>query len=214
MYLWSLTATKEKIGLKHIKMGKKRKNKENPEITLSEFLRLYNSIYQGCLMYIARNFPNFDDEETRDICSDTMTKAFSKFHTYDTQKGAFTTWLYTIAFNTAIDHANEHKKQPNVTASLPSPISDEDDDFSTDIIDTDSKSPMDMIVEKEMEEKKRLQLAKLSQVEQSIIAMREEGLQFKDIALLLNMPATTARTKYRRATLKLKDLMEISDDLD
>lgn len=192
-------------------MAKKKKNQQ--EITLSEFLRLYNNIYQGCLLYIARNFPNFDDEETRDICSDTMTKAFSKFHSYDPQKGAFTTWLYTIAYNTAIDHADANKKKPNASVSLPSPDVEEEE-FAVEIIDTDCKNPMEVILEKEMEERKQLNLSKLSPLEQRIIAMREEGQQFKDIALQLGMPSTTARTKYRRATLKLKSLMEISDELD
>ena len=103
-------------------MKKENKVSKN-EITLSEFLKLYNSIYQGCLLYIARHFPQFEDEEARDICSDTMTKAFSRFQTYDASKGAFTTWLYTIAYNTAIDHANDSKRKPNATVALPNPVS-------------------------------------------------------------------------------------------
>jgi DNA-directed RNA polymerase specialized sigma24 family protein len=96
---------------------------------------------------------------------------------------------------------------------LPSPDAEEEE-FAVEIIDTDCKNPMEVILEKEMEERKQINLSKLSPLEQRIIAMREEGQQFKDIALQLGMPSTTARTKYRRATLKLKSLMEISDELD
>ena len=194
---------------------KKEKNKSEgmQEITLNEFLRLYNNIYQGCLMYIARNFPQFDDEETRDICSDMMTKAFSRFHTYDASKGAFTTWLYTIACNTAIDHANDSKKKPSATVQLPGGAGEDEDDFEVDIEDEDSKNPMDMILEKEMEEKKTRNISRLSQQEQLILSMREEGRPFKEIAERLGIPATTARTQCRRATLKLKKMMDVSDDL-
>ena len=133
----------------------KKKKKEEEAVTLSEFLRLYNSIYQGCLLYIARNFPQIDDEQTRDICSDTMTKAFSRFHTYDASKGAFTTWLYTIASNTAIDFINDSKKQPSTGTPMPLTDGDEnDDEYRIDIEDEDSKNPMDEILEKEREEKK------------------------------------------------------------
>ena len=193
----------------------RKKKNTGQEITLSEFLRLYNNIYQGCLMYIARNFPQIDDEQTRDICSDTMAKAFSRFHTYDAAKGAFTTWLYTIASNTAIDFINDSKKQPSSSASLPLPggADDEDSEFHIDIEDEDSKNPMDEILEKEMEEKKCANLAKLAPMDQKILAMREEGRPFNEIATELGIPPTTARTRLRRATIKLKHWMEISDEI-
>lgn len=183
------------------------------EITLSEFLRLYNSIYQGCLLYIARHFPQFEDEEARDICSDTMTKAFSRFHTYDPAKGAFTTWLYTIASNTAIDHANDSKRGLGTTLSLPNPVSEDDTPFNSDIVDADTKNPMDLILEKEREEKKLVCVKKLTEEEQLILSMREEGRPFNEIAQQLGIPSTTARTKSRRATHKLKKMMETSDEL-
>ena len=178
-------------------------------------MRLYNSIYQGCLLYIARNFPQIDDEQTRDICSDTMTKAFSRFHTYDASKGAFTTWLYTIASNTAIDFINDSKKQPSTGSPLPiSGGGDEnDDEYHIDIEDEDSKNPMDEILEKEREEKKQAYFAKLDKIDQIILSMREEGRPFNEIAERLGIPATTARTRCRRATLKLKKWMEISDEI-
>ncbi len=192
----------------------RKKNKEEEKITLSEFLRLYNSIYQGCLLYIARNFPQIDDEQTRDICSDTMTKAFSRFHTYDASKGAFTTWLYTIASNTAIDFINDSKKQPSTSAPLPLAGGDEnDEEYHIDIEDEDSKNPMDEILEKEREEKKQTYFAKLELIDQKILSMREEGRQFNEIAEQLGIPSTTARTRCRRATLKLKKWMEMSDEI-
>ena len=192
----------------------RKKNKEEEKITLSEFLRLYNSIYQGCLLYIARNFPQIDDEQTRDICSDTMTKAFSRFHTYDASKGAFTTWLYTIASNTAIDFINDSKKQPSTSAPLPLAGGDEnDEEYHIDIEDEDSKNPMDEILEKEREEKKQTFFAKLEPIDQKILSMREEGRQFNEIAEQLGIPSTTARTRCRRATLKLKKWMEMSDEI-
>lgn len=191
----------------------KKKNSEQ-EITLNEFLHLYNNIYQGCLMHIARYFPQFDDEQTRDICSDTMAKAFSRFHTYDATKGAFTTWLYTIANNTAIDFINDSKKQPSTSISLPLPGGDDDEDeYHIDIEDADSKNPMDEILEKEMEEKKRTNFAKLDPIDQKILAMREDGRPFNEIAEFLGIPSTTARTRSRRATLKLKKWMEMSDEI-
>ncbi len=192
----------------------KKKKKEEEAVTLSEFLRLYNSIYQGCLLYINRNFPQIDDEQARDICSDTMTKAFSRFHTYDASKGAFTTWLYTIASNTAIDFINDSKKQPSTGTPLPLTDGDEnDDEYRIDIEDEDSKNPMDEILEKEREEKKQTYFAKLEKIDQTILSMREEGRPFNEIAERLGIPAATARTRCRRATLKLKKWMEMSDEI-
>ena len=192
----------------------RKKNKEEEAVTLSEFLRLYNSIYQGCLLYINRNFPQIDDEQARDICSDTMTKAFSRFHTYDASKGAFTTWLYTIASNTAIDFINDSKKQPSTGTPLPLTGGDEnDDEYRIDIEDEDSKNPMDEILEKEREEKKQNYFAKLEKIDQTILSMREEGRPFNEIAEHLDIPAPTARTRCRRATLKLKKWMEMSDEI-
>ena len=49
-----------------------------------------------------------DAEQAADITSDIFVKAYTKFDTYDSQY-AMSTWLYTIARNTLIDHYRKQK---------------------------------------------------------------------------------------------------------
>ena len=44
-----------------------------------------------------------DEEEAKDICQEAFNKAFSSLQSYDS-KFAFSTWLFSIAYNCFVDH--------------------------------------------------------------------------------------------------------------
>ena len=180
----------------------------------ASFEEVYRTYYKGCLNFIAGSYPTLRDEEVEDICSETMMKAFRSFESFDVSKGNITTWLFKIAINTAKDHFLDQKKLPSSTMTMNS-VSDEEKEagYEPDIADPDTKSPIDMILEEEREEKKNENIEKLEGLEKEILLMRDRGDRYKDIAERLGIPETTCRTKFRRATQKLRRLMEVSDDL-
>ena len=178
------------------------------------FEEVYRTYYSGCLSFIHSTYPKLRDEEVEDICSEAMMKAFRSFKCYDSRKGTMTTWLFRIAVNTAKDYFDDKKKQPSATASILQP-GDEDNSegYESDVVDTDTKTPIEVILEEETQAKKDANIDKLNEVDKYIVLMRDTGKQYKEIAAELGLPETTCRTKFRRAIMKLRKMMEMSDEI-
>ncbi len=54
-------------------------------------------------------YKTFDSATAEDLTSSTFFKALNKINTLDLSRGNFSTWLYSIARNTVIDHYRSHK---------------------------------------------------------------------------------------------------------
>ena len=55
-----------------------------------------------------------DRQEAEDIAQDTFIKAYERIRTFDKEKGRFSTWLYRIAGNKAIDYLRRNKRKVDV----------------------------------------------------------------------------------------------------
>jgi RNA polymerase sigma-70 factor (ECF subfamily) len=56
-----------------------------------------------------------DREEAEDIAQETFIKAYEKLAEFDPEKARFSTWLYRIASNKAIDHLRRSKRKVDVS---------------------------------------------------------------------------------------------------
>ncbi|MEP7322769.1 MAG: RNA polymerase sigma factor [Saprospiraceae bacterium] len=71
------------------------------------FSRLYEDygrVLFGLLYYIVK-----DEQEAENLLQDTFVKIWKKICDYDNSKGAFFTWITSIARNTAIDYLRSRK---------------------------------------------------------------------------------------------------------
>lgn len=71
------------------------------------FSRLYEGygrVLFGLLYYIVK-----DEKEAENLLQDTFVKIWKKICDYDTEKGAFFSWVTSIARNTAIDYLRSRK---------------------------------------------------------------------------------------------------------
>lgn len=178
------------------------------------FAKVYTSCYAGCLAYIHKIYPKLTDEEVEDICSEAMMKALRSYGSYDPAKGTITTWLFKIAMNVGKDHFEAKKKQPSATMTVAAIGDDEaKDGYEPDIVDPDTKTPLEVILGEEREEKKNANIDRLPEIERNIVLMRDDGLHYREISEKLGIPEPTARTKFRRAMIKLKNMMETSDEI-
>jgi len=179
----------------------------------ASFEDVYKTYYKGCLSFILSTYPRLREEEAEDICSEAMMRAFRSFHNYDSQKGSITTWLCKIAVNAAKDHFSEQKKRPSSIMSA-GKISKEDMDDGNEpgIVDPDTKTPIEVILEEEIEDKKNKNIDRLETTERTVVLLRDQGHKYKEISEQLGIPAATCRTKFRRATQKLRKMMNASDE--
>ncbi|MBN2095895.1 RNA polymerase sigma factor [Candidatus Peregrinibacteria bacterium] len=53
---------------------------------------------------------NYDRQQAEDLLMDVVLKAYEKFHTFDPEKGAFRTWIFTLTHNHLVNFWRSNKK--------------------------------------------------------------------------------------------------------
>ena len=148
-------------------------------------------------------------EDSEDITQETFIKAWQKIQKYNRGK-SFKTWLFTIAKNTAIDKLRK-KKSINFS-SINSifdtqNIDDSDSDFESNIADTEML-PDEIFEQRESEENLKKALQNIPESQRLIIDLHiNEGLSFEEISEIIAKPMNTVKSQFRRAILKLRELL-------
>ncbi|MCX6826963.1 MAG: sigma-70 family RNA polymerase sigma factor [candidate division Zixibacteria bacterium] len=141
-----------------------------------------------------------EKEAAADLVQETFMKAFASLNTYRSEY-KFSTWLYRIAANSAIDYL---RKQRIHTLSLDSPGGGDDDRGGMEIVDL-SYHP-----EKDLEEReKRISIQdainSLPEKYRMVILYRhKEDRSYEEIAEALNIPIGTVKARIFRARELLK----------
>lgn len=137
-----------------------------------------------------------NDLLAEDLTADTFRKAWQNRTKYDHNRGAFSTWLFTIARRTAIDHFRSHK--PHLPLTSASDLADENTPDSTFYYQDD--------------------LARLSKIlqlfpkrESEIIALKYgAGCTNKEIASQMGLSETNVSTLLHRVLQKLREAWEVN----
>lgn len=153
------------------------------------YRRLLNSYKGRIFSYVYRIVKNYHDAE--DITFDTFIRGFKSLKSFDRARN-FSTWLYTIAHNLAIDFLRKKKIEYDYL--------DERYPASTDIVkEYDNKQKLDMI------DQALYQLAPIDR--EIVILFHKEEKSYEEIGEILNIPTTTIKTRLHRTRLKLRELL-------
>lgn len=135
-------------------------------------------------------------EDSRDITQDIFVKIWKNLKKFDNSR-KFKTWIYTISRNTAFDWLR--KKHDVVASSL-----DTDEIFIDSIIDT-GPLPDEIFEKKELDELVGKALLLLTPNNRSVLILKHtEELTFEEIAIILDEPMNTVKSRYRRSLHILK----------
>ena len=169
------------------------------------FTELWDTHIGSLRAYLKGAMKYLDDFYIDDICSRSFEKAFRQISSFDPSKSQFSTWLRTIAHNTALDTIDAETRARSRLVSL-----DKENDHSGAIIDVlgdEAATPLEQIVEEEDAEKLEAYIEGLPDLYRTIARMRLlDGLQYKEIAEELGMELNTVRTRIRRAKAMIEDL--------
>ena len=144
-------------------------------------------------------------EDAADVVQDSFLNAFQSLHTF---KGdaEFFTWLYRIAFNTAISLKRKKRAVASLDVSRNGEHSLEPDDPSEYV------RPGAALEKTEEETLLHDALARLSEEHRDVLVMKDiDGLKYEEIAEVMGVPIGTIRSRLHRARLELRDLLAPHD---
>jgi RNA polymerase sigma-70 factor, ECF subfamily len=155
--------------------------------------------YQARLFNAALRLVQSPDDAA-DVVQDAFLNAFQSLHTF---KGdaEFFTWLYRIAFNTAI--SLKRKKRPSISLESHAGETGHDPDDPSDFV-----KPGAALERTEDERQLNEAIARLSPEHREVLLLKDiEGMKYEEIAAVLGVPIGTIRSRLHRARLELRDLL-------
>lgn len=194
----------EKTGLKRISESElvslaRKKNQ-------SAFMELYDRNKDGLKIHLGKLISPW---EVDDICMQTFLKAFLHIDSYDQGKSEFKTWLYTIGWNTALDHLGKKKREQE---NMPTTSIDSGDASDAARITDPDKTVEESLSRQEDYEKLLHYINELGELYRDIAVDRFiNEHEYNEIAQNHNLPINTVKTRIKRAKEMLQKMMETSD---
>lgn len=138
-------------------------------------------------------------EDARDVVQDAFVHAFVKLESFQ-RTSAFYTWLYRIAFNTAI--SRRRRQRPTVS------VESHRESTGQEPLDS-AGAPEERLEKEELAAQVQAALATLSDEHRTILVLREmEGCCYESIAEMLDLPVGTVRSRLHRARLQLREQLK------
>ena len=166
-------------------MELKDKNKLEDEF-IERITASQGAIHKICNIYA------YNCEDRKDLKQEIILQLWKSYPGFQ-GKSKFSTWMYRIAFNTAITNVRKSKKHPIVEA-LSAPEQSIPDRVDVDYMDDDLNSLFRAI-------------AKLKEVEKAIVMLYLEEKSYKEIGEVVGITEKNVSVKLVRLKSKLKKLI-------
>ena len=139
-------------------------------------------------------------QDAEDVTQETFITAFRKLDQFE-RRSSFYTWLYRIAFNAAIDLQRRKKRAKNQF------VGSNNVDL-TQTADLHAESAASVVIVKETVSQVQLALSRLDEERRNIIVLRDlQGVDYAEIASMLDIPIGTVRSRLHRARIELREIM-------
>lgn len=150
---------------------------------------------------------NSSSDEIEDLVQEALTKALTHLDSYS-EEYAFSTWLYRIATNHAIDHLRRRRLSMFSISAIGADKSDDDSGKDFELADT-SWVPDEVLLASERTKLISEAIEQLPENYRRIIKLRHnDDLEYDEIARKLNLPMGTVKVHLHRARAALGKLLE------
>ena len=179
------------------------------ERTGKDFSTLYKKYYPK-LVYFTSKICN-DTQRAEDISTDSFMAAFDKIEKYEKEKAQFSTWLFTIAKNLALQDIKNEKK----TMSLDIQFDDEGTTMKDFIKEEESDNSVHELQAKKADIMKK-HIDNLKNPYKDVIEMRElKKMSYKDISDRLNLNLSTVKSQIRNGrAILVRETKKEFDQID
>lgn len=145
-------------------------------------------------------------EEAEDITQEVFVKVFNGLNKFD-QKSSFSTWLYRIATNSALDAFDKLKKHRKDTSFVSSRIDGEDAIDVLNLQESPAPGPEVSAVQAELRECIQRVLKTLDLDHRQVILLRDfEDLSYDEIADVLQAKLSAVKMRIHRARLAFQEI--------
>jgi RNA polymerase sigma-70 factor (ECF subfamily) len=168
-----------------------------------EIVRLHNRrVYNLCYRFTS------SPDTAEDLTQEVFLKVYRTLASYNVEKGAFTTWLTTLARNLLVDHFRR-SRQDRVTDSIDVGMGEEADSPSiADRLRDSAPSPDDRLASRETQKMVQRALARLSPDLREAVILRDiQDMDYKEIAAVLRVPEGTVKSRINRGRMELARLL-------
>lgn len=165
-----------------------RRVKAGETEAFEELVRLYKSQVSAIAYRIVGDY-----DDAKDITQMVFVKLYHNLRRYDPSK-RFTTWLYRIATNAAIDYVRKFKKQKFELL-----------EETWGLAESPSQSPAHQLAYRMLREHVLKAADRLSFKQRTAFVLRDvDGLDIAEVAQIMEMPQATVRWYLHRARQRLR----------
>ncbi|MBQ2897021.1 MAG: sigma-70 family RNA polymerase sigma factor [Clostridia bacterium] len=181
------------------------KAKQGDMAAFEQLVLKYQSVIYNTALKICSN-----PDDAYDISQEALLKIYNNIQYFE-GKSKFSTWIYRIVTNTALDYIKKYRKS-NVF-SLNAQMDDEGDSYIENIRD-DSPTPEEVIDSEETKKLVHQALDKLSPDHKAILVLRDiNGLSYEEIAEVLMLSTGTVKSRINRARNALYEIISKNKEL-
>jgi RNA polymerase sigma-70 factor, ECF subfamily len=153
-------------------------------------------VYGICYRFIGR------DGEAQDLTQEVFLRVFRTLKSFRAAEGAFTTWLTRLTRNLLIDNYRR-TRQDRVTDSIENQLPMLEQSIPS------SSRPEGAVVMREKGEILQGALEKLSpELRETVILRDLQEMEYREIALVLNIPEGTVKSRLNRGRAELARLLK------
>lgn len=173
--------------------------REGAEYAYRELIRRYERPVFSLIYRMVR-----DRETAEDLAQETFIKVLNAIASYRPEF-KFSSWVFKIANNTAIDHLRRRELDTLSLDGSPHATTPESVEATALQIGSDRGSPLDVLESKELGGEIEAAIKQLRPEYRSCILLRHvEGRPYEEIAEMLDLPLGTVKTYIHRARNELR----------
>ena len=175
------------------------------QLAFNELIKRHRHGVERLIRPMVRSAPS---DEVEDLVQEALTKAMLHLNSYS-EEYAFSTWLYRIATNHAIDYLRRRKLSTfSISAPPTMPGSKHEEEREFEISD-DSWVPEDVMLAGERTRLIEEAIEQLPENYKRIIRLRHnDDMEYEEIARVLKLPMGTVKVHLHRARAALAKMLE------
>ena len=147
-------------------------------------------------------------EEAEDIAQEVFVKVFHGLKKFE-QQSSFSSWLYRIATNSALDALDKTKRHSKNVAPLTSRnnMKKEEEDDALNLPASSVEGPEEKVIQRELRDCINRVLRKLDREQARLLVMRDfEDLSYDEIARVLQLGLSAVKMRIHRSRLAFQEM--------